>query len=563
MTAAAARALLAARLFARDPFGFGGVVLRAGAGPARDAVLDLIKASLRAGAPVRRAPMGVDDERLIGGLDVVATLRDGGVAVRPGLMAEVDGGVLVIASAERVPAALAGRIAAALDAGGVQLERDGRSLFWPSRFGFVALDEGGQEETLPVVLRERAAFVVDLDGVSAKDLAAIPAPPLNTPDPAISDEDIAALCAAAEALGVASARALVLAVRAARAHAAMAGRASVSPADVAAAAALVLAPRATQIPASEPPDHSPEPPPQPPPDEALTENVSPQSDAPLDDLVVAAARAAIPQRLLAALAQGAGRQGQAGQGAQRASMQRGRPIGVRAGLPRNGARLALLATLRAAAPWQRLRRAQTPRSAPVLVSREDLRIRRFAERSETSVVFIVDASGSAAFQRLAEVKGAIELILAEAYIARTHVALVTFRQESADVLLAPTRSLSRAKALLSGLPGGGATPLAAGLEAGLAMCVAEKARGRSVLAIVMSDGRANVARDGAKDRVRAQADAMAAAQRFRTMGVASVFVDTGRWPAPENAALAAAMGARYAPLPFADANAVKALAQSP
>lgn len=558
MSAAAARAVLAARLFAREPTGFGGIVLRAAAGPARDALLALIKASLPKDAPVRRVPMGVDDDRLIGGLDVVATLRDGGLALRPGLLAEADGGVLVIASAERLPAGRAGRIAAALDAGGVHSERDGRSAFWASRFGFVALDEGGADEALPSVLRERAAFWVDLEGLSARDLAVDPALMQAVPDAAIGDDQIAALCAAADALGVMSARASVMAVRAARAHATLAGRAVVEDLDLAMAAALVLAPRATRAPSAEQAEAEAEPPP-PSDGEAQT---NPADATSLDDLVVSAARAAIPQNLLAALAAGAGRQGQSGQGAQRASIQRGRPIGVRAGLPRNGARLALLATLRAAAPWQKLRRTLRASPAPVLVTREDLRVRRFQERSETSVVFIVDASGSAAFQRLAEVKGAIELILADAYIARTHVALVTFRQESAEILLAPTRSLSRAKALLSALPGGGATPLAAGLEAGFALCTAERAKGRSVLAMVMSDGRANVARDGARDRSRAGLDALAAAQRFRAAGLSCVFVDTGRWPAPENAALAKAMGARYAPLPFADAAAVQALAHA-
>jgi magnesium chelatase subunit D len=233
---------------------------------------------------------------------------------------------------------------------------------------------------------------------------------------------------------------------------------------------------------------------------------------------------------------------------------------VRAGLPRNGARLALLATLRAAAPWQAIRRAQSKKGAPLRLARDDLRVRRFAERTEASVIFIVDASGSAAFQRLAEVKGAIELILAQAYAARTHVALIAFRKDGAEILAPPTRSLARARALLAGLPGGGATPLAAGLDQGFAVAITERAKGRSVLALVLSDGRANVARDGGRDRARAASDALAAASRFRAAGIAAVVVDTGRWPGPENAALAKAMGARCVSLPFADAAAMKALA---
>ena len=228
--------------------------------------------------------------------------------------------------------------------------------------------------------------------------------------------------------------------------------------------------------------------------------------AALADTVVQAARAAIPERLLAALAQGSVRKGAAGQGAARISTQRGRPLAPRPGLPRNGARLSVLATLRAAAPWQKLR-GPPPARARRRVSTQDLRIKRVAERIETTVLFVVDASG------------------------------------------------------MAGLPGGGATPLAAGLDAGLVLALAERAKGRSVLVLVMSDGRANVARDGGKDRARAMSDARAAAQRYRFSAIPSVFIDTGRWPSADTEALAKDMGARYAPLPFASAQAVRGLVQ--
>ena len=79
------------------------------------------------------------------------------------------------------------------------------------------------------------------------------------------------------------------------------------------------------------------------------------------------------------------------------------------------------------------------------VRRDDFRVRRFEQRAEATVIFVVDASGSAALQRLAETKGAVELLLAEAYVRRTQVALIAFRKEAAEVL-----RTSRAKTELLG-----------------------------------------------------------------------------------------------------------------
>lgn len=553
-----ARTAAAVQLFAADPAGFVGLIIRGRSGPGRDSLLTALRAALPEAAPVRRAPIGIEDDRLLGGLDVTDTLRTGAPVLRPGLLAEVDQGVLVLASAERLTNGAAGRIAAALDDGGVRLERDGRSLFFPTRFAFVALDEGEGDEHAPSLLDDRASLVVD---APIKPIA------LDAPNnrhawrrAALSDTQLTAMCEAAAVLGVGSLRSLIFAVRAASVWGGLHGRLAASDEDVALAAALVLAPRATKAPAppeeQPPPEATPEPPT---PDAQNSDQSSAHDPQVLADTVVAAARAAIPEHLLATLTQGALRHGASGQGAQRASALRGRPAPPRSGAPRNGARLAILATLRAAAPWQRLRGGG---QGAVRIRPSDLRIKRFTERSETSVIFIVDASGSSAFQRLAEVKGAIELILAQAYTTRTHVGLITFRQDHAEILTPPTRSLARARARLTALPGGGATPLAAGLDAGLVLALAERAKGRSVLALVMSDGRANVARDGSRDRSRAMSDARAAAQRFRHCSVNAVFVDTGRWPSADTEALAREMGARYAPLPFASADTVSALVRA-
>ena len=229
-------------------------------------------------------------------------------------------------------------------------------------------------------------------------------------------------------------------------------------------------------------------------------------------------------------------------------------MGSRPGVLRPGARLNLVDTLRAAAPWQKLRGGAD--ADRIRVRRDDFRIRRFVQRLESTTIFVVDASGSAAFQRLGEAKGAVELLLAKAYVSRARVALIAFRGTTAELLLPPTRSLTRAKARLAELPGGGGTPLAAGVEAALALALAERAKDHTPLIVLLTDGQGNIALDGAPGRARAESDALAAAGQVGAAGIASVFVDTSPRPRPDGDRLAQAMGAAYAPLPYVDAAAM-------
>lgn len=580
-----ADALRVAALIAVDPPGLGGVALRAQHGPVRDRWIESLRRLLPPGSPLRRVPQHVDDDRLLGGLDLAATLRTGRPVAQPGLLAEADGGVLLLAMAERVNASTAARLCAALDRGEVAIARDGLEMLRPARVGVVALDEGVGDDPAPAAaLLERLAFRLELAEVAVGDAdaletgeqagdarstsgsmvaaAATATAAARARLPAVSVDDAIrdALCAAALALGAGSMRASLFALRAARAAAALDGRDQVSTDDAELAARLVLGPRATRIPA--PPDAQPpaEPPPpdaETPADDPDTAAAEPLPDRPLDDVVLDAARAAIPAGLLAQLAllqAGALPAGGGGRvGALRQARLRGRPIGARPGLPRGGARLALIDTLRAAAPWQPMRRAQGPAHGPIALRAGDFRVRRLRERAETTTIFAIDASGSAALHRLAEAKGAVELLLADCYVRRDRVAVIAFRSRSAELLLAPTRSLVRAKRSLAGLPGGGGTPLAAGLDAAATLADAARRRGATPVIVMLTDGRANVARDGSGGRARADADARDAARRLRAAGFTALLIDTSPQPQPSARALATEMGAAYLPLPHADA----------
>ena len=592
-------AALIATLFAVDPSGVGGVCLRALPGPVRDQWLADTRELLPPDMHRRKIPLHVTDGRLLGGLDLTATLRAGRPVAEHGLLAEAHGGVVELAMAERVRGSPVSYLCAALDTGEVVLERDGIALRSPARLGVIALDEGSNEdEQVADALVDRLAFLVDLSPIGVRDMGDLPyavadivAARERLPQVTISEAQVNAICETALALGIHSLRASLHAVRVARIAAALDGDPEVTDGQVNLAARLVMAPRATQLPSMEPPPDQEPPPPEPPPPDQDGESDANQEQRndPLADQILDATKATIPQDLLDRLRLGQLRRakvrstGKSGQ-VQQANM-RGRPAGVRRGELRPGDRLNLIETLRAAAPWQRVRRAERERgltpdrlaaplpapakrggrkkAAPVVMPRievrkDDFRIQKYKHRSETTAVFVVDASGSSALHRLGEAKGAVELLLADCYVRRDRVALVAFRGKMAELLLPPTRSLVRTKRCLADLPGGGGTPLASGIEVGLALADAVKRRGGTPLLVLLTDGRANVARNGEGGRPKATEEALIVARLVRAAGVAAMVVDTSNHPHPQARALAEAMDATYMPLPHADAGRLNA-----
>ena len=554
----------AALLLAVDTAGLGGAWVRALPGPVRDQWLESLRAGLPAGTSWRRAPVHIADDRLLGGLDLTATLAAGRPIAERGLLAEADGGIVVLPMAERLAPSAAARIATVLDAGEVALERDGLAQRLRARIGIVALDErADDEEPVAHALLDRVAFHLDLMAVSARgarpisiDGRAVSQARANLKRVCVDAQTVGALTATAAALGIGSLRAPLLALRAARVLAALDGKDAVEPQHAAEAARLVLAPRATQLPAEDTESAPAEDGSAPPPTEQGEHDAT--VDRPLDDVVLAAAQAAIPAGLLARLvsdrlrtpARGHGRAG-----ALQASRVRGRPVGTRRGELRAGMRLNIIETLRAAAPWQVLRRSTSLVGSPARISvrPDDFRITRTKQHRQTTTIFVVDASGSQALHRLAEAKGAVELLLADCYVRRDRVALVVFRGQRAELVLPPTRSLVRAKRSRAGLPGGGGTPLAAGVEAAAQLAESIARRGDTPVLVFLTDGRANVTRDGSGGRAQAEQDALAAARQVRALGCSALLIDTSPRPEPLAERVATELGARYLPLPHADA----------
>ncbi len=539
------RATLALSLLAVDPQGLRGLWLRARSGPVRDRFLSMLDALP---LPRRRIHPNIADDQLFGGLDLSATLSAGRVVASRGLLS--DPAALVLTMAERCPGGLAVRLGQALDA---------------RTHCVIALDEGADpDEVLPPALSERLAFFVALDDIphAAVDAFGIDPGAIDAARGRLADvtfdvglaEDLAILAARC---GIASLRAPLLAMAAARASAALFGRNSVLSDDIERASALVFAHRASELPASQPQDEPPPPPEAEEPQNDDTPEGDDQGDTAIpEEILLEAVRAALPPDLLAHLAAGRAARaasGASGTGAAKKGNRRGRPLPSRPGRLDGTSKIDLVATLRAAAPWQPLRRAQSPRGHLVHIRASDIRVKRFQETSDRLLVFTVDASGSTAMARLAEAKGAIELLLGEAYARRDYVALVAFRGDGAEVLLPPTRSLVQTKRRLAGLPGGGGTPLAHGLQAAMDLAHQARSRGMTPTLALLTDGRANIALDGTANRAQAGDDAARVARSLRAQGTPALVIDTATRPQEALRALAGALDGPYIALPRADA----------
>ena len=557
------QALLALAVYATAPHAVGGLVIRSAPGPVRECLLEELREALRDN-PIKRVPCTVSESRLIGGIDLTATLASNTLQWEQGLVAQANGGTLILNMAERTERRTVAHLASCLDRGEILVAREGLTQLNEAAFGLVALDEGHQEEQPEAALLERLGLHTELEGIGIRDLA----PGLwSSTDIALAKgrwanltfdegglEKIASL-----QLGVHSPRAMIQTAAIARVVAALHQEESVAEEHLQSAIALGMLHRATQLPQAAEEQNTP--PADNDPQQTDNENAGKERDQLPEDAIIEAAMATLPRHLLESLKDRASnRQASSVNGGKAGSLhknkQRGRPVGTMPGSPKEGYRLNLMATLRAAAPWQSLR--QKPDHAGKLRIRpSDIRVTRYKQPKETATVFVVDASGSSALHRMAEAKGAVELLLSDCYSRRDNVALIAFKGDKAELLLPLTRSLVRAKKALAALPGGGGTPLADGVDLAHQLVSGIQRQGLTPTTVFFTDGVANVARDGSPGRTQAQAEAMAAAKGFGQLGSRTLLIDSSPRPNPKARELAGALEGTYLPMPHASATGLR------
>jgi magnesium chelatase subunit D len=549
-------------------------------------------------------PLNVTEDRLLGALDLERTLAAGKRIISPGLLAQANDGVLCVDSINLLDSDTSAHIAQALGTRRVCLERDSISAIQSADFLLVGTFNPSEGEPSPL-LRERVGLIVDSRTDSsvedraemmdrellferdpagfAEDFAFETAQVKSTIEAArarlrrvrVSKDDKRRIALAAIQLGVEGSRADCFALKAARANAALSARSAVNTDDLVAAIRLVLVPRATTLPSPQE-EHSTN-------DASQREESSRTTDsdakktegrsAPAPDRIIPPIDSKLPPDLLRAPLRTRPTRSRSGKRLNSMASVRGRYVRSQTHATRE-AKVAIDATLRAAAPFQLYRRSggavkekgDTGILEPALVSRpagrrvkiepSDLRFKQFKQRSGVLFIFAVDASGSMALNRMAQAKGALSRVLQQAYLHRDKVALISFRGEGADILLAPTRSVELAKRLVDALPAGGGTPISAGVIRAIELARLSRLKGmpRAML-VLFTDGRANVRwREGRTiDEELRQLGGL-----LETEGIGSVVVDTKTRfvSSGEGQGLARMLGARYLYLPRFDAAAV-------
>ena len=439
---------------------------------------------------------------------------------------------------------------------------------------FIALDESEGSDVSGADLSDYLIFSINLDGTRYKDLKKvtinrkkISEARNNLATVEVNKRELDYLIASSEMFSISNMHTIFCTLKVAKAICAYKGEKRVSREDINLAISLSMIHKAKQIPEfqQEEKAKSAE-------NERLRDNdESKANNSELNSedkkMLIDALKIFLPNNLIESLlsknSQTISVTESAGSGERNNNFSAGRPIPSISRKYSSDKRIDLMGTLTRAIPWQKLRSSSVTKNRKIIIYPQDIMIKRFEKQSERLLIFLVDASGSNAIGRLAEAKGAIEILLSDAYAKRDNVALISFSGLKADPLLLPTKSLVTAKKKLSSLPGGGATPLAKGLLEAFKMADAARSRSIKPIIILLSDGRGNITLDGLGDRVKAIEDTTYIASLIKRNAINNIFIDTSRRKTPMADELARELNGHYFQLPMANSSSIsKAVQQS-